>query len=591
MSTPSPFCGDWRAEAAKRGISGFARAVFELTAAIPAGRVATYGSLAAALGCASSQAVGSALHHNPFAPAVPCHRIVKSKGTSATIGGFCGAIEGSGSHQISRKVQLLKSEGVSFEVTGALSNPKVALFQPDDWPVSAKLAAAAFWKPKPSTNISSDMPKKASAASMGSAADAATGVGSKRPRASASAPSDTKTGATLSAGTGAPAGLRERLGRPGATGLEVRLAARSGALSDHTSGLAPGIAQANLVILPRENALDFLAFCTRNPKPCPLLEVTDTGVCAAPRMAPSGCDIRTDCPRYRVWRNGVLAEEVTDIRHLWPDADAGGAAASSSSSSSSKGGAAAGAAGAGAAPKPAPDARRDWVAFLLGCSFSFEEALLSAGLPVRHLQEEKAAEAAAGAGTGAAAGGAGAAAPKKARKASAASESAGAGAGTSAASSGAGAVSEPLAANPRNVPMYRTCVPCEPAGPFSGPLVVSMRPMKPEQAVAAAAVTDRFPRVHGRPVFAGAATAIGIADVGKPDYGDAVTIRESEVPVFWACGVTPQAALLQAKVPIAITHAPGHMLVLDKRNAELAGPAELDVSPFLQAPGAAGRVL
>lgn len=299
--------------------------------------------------------------------------------------------------------------------------------------------------------------------------------------------------------------MRAKLSRPGASGEEVRLACRSGDLDGHTSGLAPGFAQANLVILPREQALDFLAFCVRNPKPCPLLEVTDAGVYEARSVAP-GSDIRTDLPRYRVWRGGVCAEEVTDIKQFWPDGAKGDTA-------------------------DHPDARSDWVAFLLGCSFSFEEALLAAKLPVRHLQQEAGRDAPLPGGQ--------------------------------------------LAVNPRNVPMYRTNIPTAPAGPFSGPLVVSMRPMTPEQALKAAEVTAQFPRVHGRCVFAGDPSLIGISDIGKPDYGDAVTIMPGEVPVFWACGVTPQAALVQAKVPIAITHAPGHMFVASALNKELAGPAEL----------------
>jgi uncharacterized protein YcsI (UPF0317 family) len=324
-----------------------------------------------------------------------------------------------------------------------------------------------------------------------------------------------------------PAPVRERLSAPGASGADVRDACRSGALDGHTSGLAPGYAQANLVILPREHALAFLTFCVRNPKPCPLLEVTDAGVYEARAVAP-GSDVRTDLPRYRVWRGGVCDEEVSDIRHLWPDSGGG-----------------AGASDAGGAARH-PDARTDWVAFLLGCSFSFEEALLAAGLPVRHLQQERV-------------GGAG---------------SSSGGADPDAILSGGA-----LAADPRNVPMYRTCVPTTPAGPFSGPLVVSMRPMTPAQAAAAAQVTAACPRVHGRCVYAGDPAGLGIADLGAPHYGDAVTLLPGEVPVFWACGVTPQAALLQARLPIAITHAPGHMFVCDARNADITGPAELAPIP------------
>lgn len=312
--------------------------------------------------------------------------------------------------------------------------------------------------------------------------------------------------------------LRARLATAGTPGDAVRAAARSGALDGHTSGLAPGYAQANLVLLPREHALDFLLYCVRNPLPCPLLEVTDAGVWEAARVAP-GSDVRVDAPRYRVWRHGVCTEEVTEIRHLWPDAAAPAPPA--------------GGGGGGdpaAAPRPHPDARTDWVAFLLGCSFSFEEALLREGLPVRHLQQER--------------------------------------------SGGDPLSGSTLAADPLNVPMYATSLPTVAAGPFRGPLVVSMRPMQPREALRAAEVTRGFPRVHGAPVFAGDPALLGIRDLQRPDYGDAVAVREGEVPVFWACGVTPQAALLAAALPLAITHAPGHMFVTSIRNEALAGAGE-----------------
>jgi len=318
--------------------------------------------------------------------------------------------------------------------------------------------------------------------------------------------------------------LRAQLSRVGATGSDVRAACRSGALAGHTSGLAPGHAQANLVLLPREHALAFLTFCVRNPKPCPLLEVLDAGVHEAAGMAP-GSDVRTDLPRYRVWRHGVCTEEVANILHLWPDPPSGGAQAAVAAHA---------------------DARTDWVAFLLGCSFSFEEALLREGLPVRHLQQERGSAGCGGGGSG---------------DGSAACSATAAGGG--------------LARDPRNVPMYVTSLPTTPAGPFRGPLVVSMRPMSAADAVAAARVTSDFPRVHGRPVFAGDASLLGIGSLDAPDYGDAVTLLPGEVPVFWACGVTPQAALLAAALPLAITHAPGHMFVTDALNASLRGAAEL----------------
>jgi uncharacterized protein YcsI (UPF0317 family) len=254
------------------------------------------------------------------------------------------------------------------------------------------------------------------------------------------------------------------------TGRELRLLARSGELNGPTCGLAPGYVQANVVILPRALAADFWLFCERNPKPCPVLEVTEPGSPTPRRFAPDA-DLRTDVPRYRVYVRGQLVREVTDIRPLWRD---------------------------------------DLVAFLLGCSFTFEEAMQRAGLPVRHVEEG------------------------------------------------------------RNVPMYRTSIPCAPAGLFRGPLVVSMRPLTPAQLVRAVEITARYPCAHGTPVHAGDPTAIGIATLEHPDFGDPVTVRPGEVPVFWACGVTPQLALVDAKPELAITHSPGCMFVTDVRADEVS---------------------
>lgn len=254
-----------------------------------------------------------------------------------------------------------------------------------------------------------------------------------------------------------------------ATGADVRRQARSGELTTPTPGMARGYVQANLVVTPRELAFDFLLFCQRNPKPCPLLDVTEPGD-PEPKLVAAGADLRTDVPRYRVYKNGILSDEPSDITSLW---------------------------------------RSDFVGFLLGCSFTFENALLQAGLPVRHLE--------------------------------------------------AGC----------NVPMYRTNIACRPAGVFRGPLVVSMRPMTPSQAVAAVRICARFPRVHGAPIHFGDHEAIGIKDLSRPDFGDAVEIRPGEVPVFWACGVTPQAAAMEAKPPLLITHKPGHMFVTDLKDTQL----------------------
>jgi uncharacterized protein YcsI (UPF0317 family) len=255
------------------------------------------------------------------------------------------------------------------------------------------------------------------------------------------------------------------------TGADVRAACRWGELRGPTPGLALGYVQANLVILPRDWAFDFLLFCQRNPKPCPLLDVTELGN-PEPRFVAAGSDLRTDLPAYRVWKNGELVEEPTDITRHWRD---------------------------------------DLVSFVIGCSFTFENALLAAGVPVRHIEQNV------------------------------------------------------------NVPMYRTNIACRPAGQFSGPMVVSMRPLTPEQAVKATRICSRFPRAHGAPVHLGDPAAIGIRDIATPDFGDAVEIREDELPVFWACGVTPQAAVMQARPPFAITHKPGHMFLTDLRDVDLDG--------------------
>ncbi|MFQ3591679.1 MAG: putative hydro-lyase [Gemmataceae bacterium] len=252
---------------------------------------------------------------------------------------------------------------------------------------------------------------------------------------------------------------------------DVRLMCRAGTYTNPTPGLAPGFVQANLVCVPREIAFDFLLFCRRNPRPCPLLDVTDPGD-PVPRLAAPEGDVRTDCPRYRVYRYGELIAEPLDLLAYWRD---------------------------------------DLVSFLLGCSFTFEAALLQAQLPVRHLQQKC------------------------------------------------------------NVPMYRTGVPCSPAGVFHGPLVVSMRPMTPTQAQQATAICAEYPLAHGAPIQIGEAEKLGIADLSRPDFGDPVAIHPGEVPVFWACGVTPQAVAIAARVPLLLTHAPGHMFLTDLTDAHMRG--------------------
>lgn len=251
---------------------------------------------------------------------------------------------------------------------------------------------------------------------------------------------------------------------------EIRAQIRTGEWSAPTTGAASGYTQANLVILPQKYAYDFLLFCVRNPKTCPLIEVTDLGSPVPQKTAPEA-DLRTDLPKYRIYKDGKLADEVTDITAYWQD---------------------------------------DFVSFLIGCSFTFEKPLLDNDIPIRYIEEG------------------------------------------------------------RNVSMYKTNIPCESAGVFAGPMVVSMRPMKPEDAIRAVQITSRFPSVHGAPVHIGDPQQIGISDINKPDFGDSVTIHDGEIPVFWGCGVTPQAAIMASKPDLVITHAPGHMFITDVKEEEHA---------------------
>lgn len=254
------------------------------------------------------------------------------------------------------------------------------------------------------------------------------------------------------------------------TPAEARALIRDGKFRRTTAGVAPGHAQANLAILPKDLAFDFLLFCQRNPKPCPILEVVEAGK-TEPRLVAPGADLRYDLPKYRVYRHGELEAEVDDLGEQW---------------------------------------RGDLVSFLLGCSFSFENAMMNSGIELRHVQR-----------------------------------------GT-------------------NVSMYITNIQTTPAGVFSGPMVVSMRPIPHEKVVKAVQVTSRYPSVHGAPVHVGDPAAIGIRDIAKPDFGDVTEIRDGEVPVFWACGVTPQAVAMKSKPPLMITHAPGHMFITDKRDEDYA---------------------
>jgi len=249
---------------------------------------------------------------------------------------------------------------------------------------------------------------------------------------------------------------------------ELRGLIRAKKWTQPTSGLVPGFVQANLVMLPKEQSFHFLLFCVRNPKPCPILDVLEPG--QVEPMIALGADLRTDLPKYRIYEQGVLLREVEEVKDFF---------------------------------------REDMVSFLLGCSFSFESAMLAAGLPIRNIEEGK------------------------------------------------------------NVSMYITNRRCWPAGLFSSPLVVSMRPLTPQQAVRATQVTTRFHLTHGAPVHFGAPEEIGIKDLNRPDFGDPVTIRQGEIPVFWACGVTSALAATSARLPLVITHAPGHMFVSDIRDEDL----------------------
>lgn len=250
---------------------------------------------------------------------------------------------------------------------------------------------------------------------------------------------------------------------------QVRALIHEEKLTGPTAGMCAGYAQANLVVLPKSLAYDFLLFTQRNPKSCPVLEVSDTGSRYLRTIA-KGADIAKDIPRYRIYENGTLTGEYTDVSTFW---------------------------------------REDFVSFLIGCSFSFESAMLEAGVPVRHIEEGC------------------------------------------------------------NVPMYRTNIPCEPAGVFHGTMVVSMRPIPYDLIPRSVLITGEMPRVHGAPVHIGTPEAIGITDLAHPDFGDMVTIREGEVPVFWPCGVTPQNVVMESRPEIAITHAPGHMLITDVKNVTL----------------------
>ena len=248
------------------------------------------------------------------------------------------------------------------------------------------------------------------------------------------------------------------------TPSDVRLASRSGQFTLPTAGLAPDYLQANLMIVPQAQAFDFLLFCQRNPKPCPLIEVMEPGQ-LEPTCAP-GANLATDLPGYRVYRDGEFTEERNDISAIW---------------------------------------QQDFVTFLIGCSFSFESAVIKAGVPLRHVEQAC------------------------------------------------------------NVAMYRTNLPCVPSGPFKGNMVVGMRPIKSRDVAKVVEISSRFALAHGAPLHIGNPLDIGIKDLSRPDYGDPVDIMPDEVPVFWACGVTPQWVAQASRLPLCITHAPGKMFITDRK--------------------------
>lgn len=243
----------------------------------------------------------------------------------------------------------------------------------------------------------------------------------------------------------------------------VRAAIRAGEYTRHTAGLGRGLLQCNLVILPAGDADAFQGFCKANAQACPLVGVSEPGVPRIPTLGKT-IDLRTDVPRYNIYRDGVQDGQAFDLLDVWQD---------------------------------------DWVAFALGCSFTFERALIEAGIAMRHVEQD------------------------------------------------------------RTVPMYVTNRPTVPSGPFGGTLVVSMRPIKQDDVDTVIEISGRYPLAHGAPVQVGDPSQLGIADLDAPNWGDRIDVLKGEVPVFWACGVTPQVAIRTARPAICVTHAPGSMLITD----------------------------
>jgi uncharacterized protein YcsI (UPF0317 family) len=244
---------------------------------------------------------------------------------------------------------------------------------------------------------------------------------------------------------------------------QIREQIRSGEFTSNTSGVMPNLVQGNVVILPKEQADKFVEFCLLNPTPCPILGVSEPGEYGIPALGDS-LDIRHDIPQYHIFENGDLVETPTSIEEFWKD---------------------------------------DSVAIILGCSFSFEDALQRKGYKIRNIEMNT------------------------------------------------------------NVSMYETTISTNETDDFKGNMVVTMRPFKQHEIDDVVEITRAFEKAHGAPVHIGDPNIIGIKDLNSPEYGSPVTLEEDDIPVFWGCGVTTQSILKKAKLPQVITHAPGKMLITD----------------------------
>jgi len=250
----------------------------------------------------------------------------------------------------------------------------------------------------------------------------------------------------------------------------IRTSIRNSEYLGCTSGLAPNLVQGNLVIMEESYANEFIQYCRQNPKPCPVIGVSKAGDVSIPELC-DDLDIRVDVPEYCIFQNGELKGSVPHIKGYWNE---------------------------------------NMVSIVLGCSFSFEDALIQAGLNVRNIDMGV------------------------------------------------------------NVSMFETNVATQATENFSGNMVVSMRPYKQSQIEQVVETTEPFTMAHGAPVHIGNPEGIGVTELNNPQYGSPVTIKEDEIPVFWGCGVTTQKAIEQAQLPLVITHAPGKMLITDRTYSELS---------------------